>query len=128
MNADPDFSGNQDLLPVIAQDAKSGKVLMLAYMNSEAYRQTCHTGLATYYSRSRKRLWTKGEQSGNVQRVVSILIDCDRDTILLRVEQQGPACHEGYPSCFYRQRQGDEWKVVEQRLADPAAMYPNPRS
>ena len=99
----PDFSVQGGLLPAIAQDATSGEVLMLAYMNRESYAETLRTGEAVYYSRSRGKLWRKGEESGHIQRVRAVYLDCDADTILLRVEQVGgAACHEGYRSCFFR--------------------------
>ena len=99
----PDFS-KSDLIPVIAQDAASGDVLMLAYMNDQAYAETLKTGRVCYYSRSRDRLWRKGEESGNVQEVKAIYFDCDADTLLIKVNQiGGAACHEGYRSCFFRQ-------------------------
>ena len=91
------------LIPAIAQDADDGQVLMFAYMNAEAVAQTLETGLAHYYSRSRGRLWRKGEESGHVQRVREIRYDCDEDTLLLKVEQEVAACHTGHRSCFYRQ-------------------------
>ena len=120
----PDFSRGDGLLPAIAQDAQTGEVLMLAYMNAESYAQTLATGNAIYYSRSRQKLWRKGEESGNVQLVHSIHLDCDRDTILLRVEQVGgAACHEGYKSCFFRQVTPDGLKVVGSRVFDPAEVY-----
>ena len=97
----PDFSRNNGLLPAIAQDADSGKVLMLAWMNAEAYEETLRTGRGVYFSRSRNKLWYKGEESGHVQKVVQLLVDCDRDAILMRVRQQGAACHEGYETCFF---------------------------
>lgn len=90
------------LIPAIAQDANTGQVLMLAWMNSEALAQTLATGEATYWSRSRKALWRKGETSGHTQRVLEVRIDCDQDTLLLLVEQTGPACHTGRNTCFYR--------------------------
>ena len=97
---------------------------MMAYMNAESYAETLATGRAVYYSRSRKRLWRKGEESGNVQLVRAIYVDCDRDTILLQVEQLGgAACHEGYKSCFFRQVTPDGLKVVAQRVFDPAEVY-----
>ena len=109
----PDFSRGDGLLPAIAQDAETGEVLMLAYMNAESYAETLATGRAVYYSRSRKKLWRKGEESGNVQHVKAIYVDCDRDTILLSVEQiGGAACHEGYKSCFFRQVTPEGLKVV----------------
>ncbi len=99
----PDFS-KSSLLPVIAQDETSGDVLMLAYMNAEAYAETLKTGHVCYFSRSRNRLWRKGEESGNVQEVKAIYFDCDADTLLIKVNQiGGAACHEGYRSCFFRQ-------------------------
>jgi phosphoribosyl-AMP cyclohydrolase len=94
------------LLPAIAQDAETGEVLMLAWMNEEALRLTLETGQATYWSRSRGRLWRKGETSGHVQDVIEARIDCDQDAILLRVRQTGPACHTGERSCFYRRVNG----------------------
>lgn len=97
----PRFDAN-GLIPAIAQDAATGRVLMLAWMNAEALRLTLETGQATYWSRSRQALWRKGETSGHVQRVVEARIDCDQDCVLLRVEQAGPACHTGADDCFYR--------------------------
>jgi phosphoribosyl-AMP cyclohydrolase len=94
------------LVPAIAQDAETGEVLMLAWMNEEALRLTLETGRATYWSRSRGRLWRKGETSGHVQDVIEARIDCDQDAILLRVRQTGPACHTGAQSCFYRRVSG----------------------
>src|SRR5437667_7846438 len=103
-----DFDKAGGLVPVVAQDADSGEVLMLAWMNREAYEETRRTGRACYYSRSRGRLWRKGEESGHVQEVRGIYIDCDADTILLKVHQiGGAACHEGYASCFFRKIDGD---------------------
>jgi phosphoribosyl-AMP cyclohydrolase len=120
----PSFPADGGLLPVIAQDAETGDVLMLAYMNAESYAETLTSGRAVYYSRSRKKLWRKGEESGNVQLVRSIFVDCDCDTILLRVDQVGgAACHEGYKSCFFREVTPDGLKVVGQRVFDPAEVY-----
>ena len=120
----PDFSKGDGLLPAIAQDADSGEVLMLAYMNAESFRETLATGRAVYYSRSRRRLWRKGEESGHVQLVRSVLVDCDGDTILLKVQQVGgAACHEGYRSCFFRQVSPEGLKMVAERVFDPAAVY-----
>jgi phosphoribosyl-AMP cyclohydrolase len=120
----PDFSRGDGLLPAIAQDAQTGEVLMLAYMNAESYDQTLATGQAIYYSRNRKKLWRKGEESGNVQKIKAIYLDCDRDTILLSVEQLGgAACHEGYKSCFFRQVTPEGLKVVAQRVFDPEKVY-----
>ena len=119
-----DFAKGDGLVPVIVQDAASGAVLMLAYMNQESFARTVATGWATYWSRSRNAFWVKGETSGHRQKVTAIHVDCDGDTILLRVEQEGgAACHEGYPSCFFRRRDGDGWQVVETRVFDPAKVY-----
>lgn len=99
----PDFSKTGGLIPAIAQDAVTGEVLMLAYMNAEAWARTLQSGFATYFSRSRNALWLKGETSGHKQRIISIALDCDSDTVLLKVEQiGGSACHTGARSCFFR--------------------------
>ena len=120
----PDFRDAETLLPAVAQDAATGKVLMLAYMNRAAWEATLAAGEAVYYSRSRKRLWKKGEASGHVQRVREAYVDCDGDAILLKVEQiGGAACHEGYESCFFRRADEGTWKVVETRVFDPAKVY-----
>lgn len=120
-----DFSKSKDgLVPAIAQDADTGAVLMLAWMSREAYEETVRTRRAVYFSRSRGKLWRKGEESGNVQEVREIYIDCDADTILLKVHQiGGAACHEGYASCFFRRLSGDGVEVVGERLFDPAKVY-----
>jgi phosphoribosyl-AMP cyclohydrolase len=97
-----DFGKNEGLVPVVAQDARSGEILMLAYANKEAVEKTLQTGYAHYYSRSRKKLWMKGEESGNRQKVLKILVDCDADSLIYIVEQIGVACHTGNRSCFYR--------------------------
>jgi phosphoribosyl-AMP cyclohydrolase len=120
----PDFSKGDGLLPAIAQDARTGEVLMLAYMNSESFARTVSTGEAVYFSRSRNRLWRKGEESGHVQKVQAIFVDCDGDTILLKVDQQGgAACHEGYRSCFFRQVTDAGLRVVGERVFDPEEVY-----
>ena len=120
----PDFAKTGGMIPVIAQDIASGDVLMLAYMNEEAYNETCATGRAVYYSRSRNKLWRKGEESGNVQKVHGIFIDCDADTILLKVEQiGGAACHEGYKSCFFREITKDGVQTIGKPLFDPKEVY-----
>lgn len=120
----PDFSDDHTLLPAIAQDASSGRVLMLAYMNREAYLETLRTGRAVYYSRSRGELWRKGGTSGHHQTVRRVLLDCDRDTILLEVEQHGPgACHNGYESCFYREATSEGLQVIAEKTYDPKATY-----
>jgi phosphoribosyl-AMP cyclohydrolase len=119
-----DFDKSNGLVPVVAQDADTGAVLMLAWMNREAYEETRRTGRACYYSRSRGRLWRKGEESGHVQEVREIFIDCDADTILLKVHQVGgAACHEGYASCFFRRVEGDDLRVIGQRVFDPSEVY-----
>ena len=120
----PDFAKGGGLLPAIAQDAATGDVLMLAWMNEEALAETVRTGRAVYYSRSRGKLWHKGEESGHVQTVKGIYVDCDADTILLNVEQSGAACHEGYRSCFFRELTPEGAKVIAERLVDPATVYP----
>ena len=120
----PDFTrAVQGLLPAIAQDAQSREVLMFAWMNEEAYRETLTTGFATYYSRSRNKLWRKGEESGHRQKVAEIRVDCDADCILMLVEQTGAACHEGYASCFFRSVKADETTVNQKRLVDPEQVY-----
>lgn len=120
----PNFDVPGGLLPAIAQDAATGAVLMLAWMNAEAFRETMTTGRAVYFSRSRGRLWRKGEESGHMQTVLAVLIDCDADTILLKVTQEGAACHEGFPTCFYRKlHQDGHVELVEERLKQPAEIY-----
>ncbi len=120
----PDFAKGNGMLPAIAQDAATGEVLMLAYMNPESYAETLATGRAVYFSRSRNKLWRKGEESGNVQEVKGVYFDCDADTILLKVNQiGGAACHEGYSSCFFRQVTPEGFKVVGERVFDPATVY-----
>ena len=118
------FEKSGGLVPAIAQDADTGQVLMLAWMNKEAYEETLRTKQACYYSRSRNKLWRKGEESGHVQEVREVFIDCDADTILLKVKQVGgAACHEGYPSCFFRKVDGDKLTVVGERVFDPKEVY-----
>jgi phosphoribosyl-AMP cyclohydrolase len=120
----PDFDKMGGLLPAIVQDADSGDVLMLAFMNREAWERTLATGEAHFYSRTRNRIWHKGATSGNVQRVKEIYLDCDWDTVLLKVEQLGgAACHTGHRSCFYRRRHGDDWQVVGSPIFDPKEVY-----
>ena len=125
MSVELDFKKGGGLLPVIVQDAATGDVLMLAYMNAAAFEETARTGRACYFSRSRNSLWRKGESSGHVQHVREIRVDCDADTILLKVEQVGgAACHEGYYSCFFRRRgTADQWDVVGEPVFDPATVY-----
>jgi len=119
----PKFESPDALITAVVQDATSGRVLMLAHMNQAAWEQTLATGQAVYYSRSRGRLWRKGEQSGHVQRVREIYVDCDADAVLLKVEQVGAACHEGYESCFFRRYAEGQWEVVDKRVFDPATVY-----
>lgn len=125
MDAVPNFDkGSDGLLPAIAQDSKSNRVLMVAWMNREAWQETLGSGHAVYFSRSRGKLWRKGETSGHQQRVVEIRVDCDADVILLRVEQTGAACHEGYESCFFRTVDFDAVvRVADERLIDPKDVY-----
>jgi len=120
----PNFERGGGLLPAIAQDAETGEVLMLAWMNPESYAETLATGRAVYFSRSRNKLWRKGEESGNVQQVEAVFIDCDADTILLKVRQiGGAACHEGFKSCFFRRITPQGVEVVGQRVFDPEKVY-----
>jgi phosphoribosyl-AMP cyclohydrolase len=120
----PDFSrGIDGLLPTIAQDKTTGEVLMMAWMNRQSFEETVTTGFATYYSRSRKRLWRKGEESGHRQKVLEIRIDCDADCILLLVDQVGAACHEGYSSCFFRKASPEGFVTDKVRLVDPSSVY-----
>jgi len=113
------------LVAAIAQDADTGKVLMIAWMDEEAFNETVRTKRAVYFSRSRNKLWRKGEESGHVQEVKSIAIDCDADAVLLKVKQiGGAACHEGYESCFFRELTDDEqYRIVGERVFDPKAVY-----
>ena len=119
-----DFEKAGGLVSVVTQDDGTGEVLMMAYMNHEAFAETLRTGQACYFSRSRNRLWRKGEESGNVQEVRAVYVDCDADAVLLRVRQVGgAACHEGYPSCFFRRVTEDELQIVGSRLFDPRDVY-----
>jgi phosphoribosyl-AMP cyclohydrolase len=112
------------LIAAVAQDAGSGRVLTLAWMNRQALEQTVETGHAVYWSRSRNKLWRKGEESGNVQKVLELRLDCDSDAVLLKVEQAGGiACHTGRESCFYRKLENGRWVTVDPVLKDPAALY-----
>ena len=121
---EPDFEKGEGLVPVVVQDDATGDVLMLAYMNRDAWLKTIETGKATFWSRSRQSLWLKGETSGNVQLVREIRIDCDADTILLKVEQLGgAACHTGHRSCFYKKLSGGDFITVGERVFDPKDVY-----
>jgi len=113
------------LIPVVVQDIKTRDILMVAYANEEAIELTRTTGFAHYYSRSRKKIWKKGEESGHVQQVVQILVDCDEDCLMYQVEQTGAACHTGYPSCFYRTLDGS---VISEKVFDPESVYKNKSS
>ncbi|HSI45238.1 MAG TPA: phosphoribosyl-AMP cyclohydrolase [Methylophilus sp.] len=115
---------DEGLVPVIAQEQSSGKILMFAWMSREALQLTRDTGHAVYYSRSRNKLWHKGEESGHTQIVHDIRLDCDNDVVLITVEQQGGiACHTGRHNCFFQQLQGDDWVTVEPVIKDPKAIY-----
>jgi phosphoribosyl-AMP cyclohydrolase len=120
----PCFPAPDGLITAIAQDVHSGQVLMVAHMNRQAWNETLATGRTVYFSRSRGKLWRKGEESGNSQIVKEIYVDCDGDAVLLKVEQVGgAACHEGYASCFFRQVTNDGLKIVMQRIFDPREVY-----
>jgi phosphoribosyl-AMP cyclohydrolase len=120
----PAFSGPDGLITAVAQDATTSEVLMVAHMNREAWDETLASGRAVYFSRARKRLWRKGEESGNVQLVRAVYVDCDADTVLLKVEQVGgAACHEGYPTCFFRQVTPAGVQIVAERVFDPKDVY-----
>ena len=115
---------HEGLVPVIAQEAGTGQVLMFAWMNRDALKQTVETGEAVYWSRSRKRLWHKGEESGHVQKIKAIRLDCDEDVLLLSVEQIGGiACHTGRHSCFFQKLEGRQWQAMEPVLKDPGEIY-----
>lgn len=112
------------LVTAVIQDYASGRVLMVGYMNEEAFRKTVETGFATFYSRTRQKLWLKGESSGHRLVVKEVSTDCDQDAVLVKVEALGPGvCHEGYESCFFRRLEEGEWKVVDPRAYDPNAVY-----
>jgi phosphoribosyl-AMP cyclohydrolase len=120
----PAFAGPVGLVIAVAQDATTGQVLMVAHMNREAWDETLASGKAVYFSRARRRLWRKGEESGNIQNVREIFVDCDGDTVLLKVDQVGgAACHEGYPSCFFRQVTPNGVKLIAERVFDPTDVY-----
>ncbi len=121
----PQFDEN-GLVPAIAQDARTGQVLMVAYMNREALDATIQTGCATYFSRSRQKLWKKGEESGHIQKVEQILVDCDQDCIILKVTVEAGQCHVGYQSCFYRAlKKGTdkELELISEKVYDPKRVY-----
>jgi phosphoribosyl-AMP cyclohydrolase len=115
---------DEGLVPAIAQDSQDGTILMVAWMNREALDMTAREGRAVYWSRSRRKLWRKGEESGHEQLVSEIRLDCDNDVVMLRVQQRGGiACHTGRRSCFFQRLEGDRWVTVEPVLKDPAAIY-----
>jgi len=119
-----DFAKLDGLVPAVIQDHLTGRVLMVGFMNEEAFRRTIETGFATFYSRSRQKLWLKGETSGHRLVVKEIATDCDQDAILVRVEALGPGvCHDGFESCFYRRWENGEWVEGESRSYDPKAVY-----
>ena len=114
----------EGLIAAVTQDATSGRVLTVAWMNRDALKETVDSGRAVYWSRSRRKLWRKGEESGNVQRVVEVRLDCDADAVLLRVEQAGGiACHTGRESCFFRKLEGGKWVTVDPVIKDPKLIY-----
>jgi phosphoribosyl-AMP cyclohydrolase len=119
-----DFEKDGGLIPAIAQDAETGDVLMLAYINEESWNETLKSGCATYWSRSRSKLWKKGEESGNVQKIKEILVDCDNDAVVFKIEQVGgAACHTGYRSCFYTKVVGDDTEIVSEKVFNPDDVY-----
>lgn len=119
-----DFKKGEGLIPVIIQDASTHEVLMLGYMNREAWKKTVETGRASFWSRSRKKIWVKGETSGHYQEVKEIRLDCDGDALLLKVDQiGGAACHTGFRSCFHQRYEKGEWKVFEKKIFDPKEVY-----
>jgi phosphoribosyl-AMP cyclohydrolase len=119
-----DFEKSDGLITAVIQDYRTGRVLMVGYMNQEAFQKTVETGFATFYSRSRRKLWLKGESSGHRLVVKEIATDCDLDAVLVKVEALGPGvCHEGYQSCFFRRLESGEWKVAEERTYDPQSIY-----
>ena len=119
-----DFEKMDGLVPGIVQDAKTGEMLMLGFLNETSYNKTLESGFVTFWSRTRQKLWMKGETSGNRLKVVSASTDCDNDTLLIKVEARGPGvCHNGYQSCFYRTLQDSQWVETEQPTYDPASVY-----
>lgn len=121
-----DFAKSKGLIPAVIQDWESGEVLMLAYINEEAFSKTLETNRMHYYSRSKERIWMKGEVSGHIQEVKEILVDCDRDALVFKIHQVGgAACHTGYNSCFYRRHEGEgEWKIIKgEKIFNPEQVY-----
>ncbi len=121
---DLDFSKLNGILTAVVQDHQTGRVLMVGFMNEESFRKTVESGFVTFFSRSRNKLWMKGETSGHRLVVKEIFTDCDRDALLIKVEALGPGvCHEGYQSCFFRRLEQGQWKESEPRAYDPAGVY-----
>lgn len=119
-----DFKKGDGLIPAVIQEAASGQVLMLGYMNQESWEETLKTGRVTFWSRSRKKLWLKGETSGHVQEVKEIYLDCDGDALLIKVNQIGEAaCHTGFQSCFHHRHEGSGWKISGKKIFDPKEVY-----
>lgn len=119
-----DFAKSDGLIPAIAQDWKTGEILMLAYINEQSWKETLVSGCATYWSRSRNKLWKKGESSGNVQKIKEILVDCDNDTVVFKIEQiGGAACHTGHRSCFFSKVENNELSVVGEKVFNPDEVY-----
>lgn len=124
MNWINDLKYDKDgLIPAVMQDYKTNEVLMVAYMNKDSLRKTVETRRAHFYSRSRQRLWLKGESSGHIQSVKEIFIDCDNDCLVIKIEQKGGACHTGFRSCFYRKINGNEFKIIGEKVFDPDKVY-----
>src|SRR3989338_2918745 len=119
------FEKMNGLIPAIVQDYKTNQVLMFGFMNKEAWQKTLETKKTTFFSRSKNKLWIKGKTSGNFQFIKEIFVDCDNDTVLLKVEQKRGACHEGYKSCFFRKLENNELKIIEKRIFDPKEVYKN---
>ena len=115
----------QNLIIAVAQDRDTSEVLMVAFMNQEAFQETLKTGTAHYWSTSRNKLWLKGESSGHLQKVEGILTDCDKDAVILKIRQEGAACHEGYYSCFYREisNEDSEFKIIKEKIFQPENVY-----
>ena len=116
------FDANR-LVPAIVQDAQTGELLMVAYMNRQAVAKTLRTGKTHFYSRSRKKMWLKGESSGHIQKVKGIYLDCDGDAILVKARQIDGACHTGYKNCFFRRLKNSRWKIIGTKVFDPEAVY-----
>ena len=117
------FGDLGELLPIVVQDYQSNEVLMLAYINKTALKKTLETGFAHYYSRSRQKVWQKGEESGHIQKVKGVFVDCDNDSLLMKVKQIGGACHKGYYSCFYTAFMNGELKIIYEKIFNPKEVY-----